>query len=248
MGGATPGGGSRRRTFVDDDDDDDDMMGSGGPSGFSFSGMPGGMPGMNGGGSRHSNKRNSFPPQSTPSAPSEITRPLKVSLEELYSGTTKHLKVGRRLMNGTTEDKVLEIQVHPGWKSGTKVRFPKAGNEQPNGDSQDLVFIVEEKPHPTFTREGNDLVCKLKIPLVDALAPTGAEKRVVDALDGKKIQVPVPGGIVKPGLESRVAGGGMPIRKDGSVKQKGDLIVRWEVTFPERLTAAQKEGIRKVLG
>lgn len=244
--GGMGGMGGRRRMYTDDDDDDDDMSGAT----FSFGGMPGGMPGN----ASRANGRQSHPgarrPTSTPgpsAPPSEIVRPLKVSLEELYSGTVKHLKVGRRLLSGATEDKVLEIQVHPGWKSGTKVRFPKAGNEQSNGDSQDLVFVVEEKPHPLFTREGNDLVCRLKIPLVDALAGSGT-RRTVDALDGRKLQVPVPSGVVKPGQESKVVGEGMPIRKDGSVKKKGDLIIKWDVVFPDRLTTSQKEGIRKVLG
>src|SRR6267154_2715421 len=147
--GGMGGMGGRRNTFDDDDDDD-------GPgTSFSFGGMPGGMPGR-------ANSRQSQPqsgrrstPTNTPASqgPSEITRPLKVTLEELYTGTIKHLKVGRRLLSGATEDKVLEIQVLPGWKSGTKVRFPKAGNEQPNGEAQDLVFVVEEKPHAVFTRE-----------------------------------------------------------------------------------------------
>jgi DnaJ family protein B protein 4 len=39
----------------------------------------------------------------------------------------------------------------------------------------------------------------------------------------------------------------MPIRKDGSVKKKGNLILKWDVVFPDRLTPSQKEGIRKVL-
>jgi len=227
------GGGGGRGRFEDDDDDDDSM------GGFSFGGMPGGM---------HTRQtRHTAPKPAASASPSEISRPLKVSLEELYTGATKRLKVGRRLQNGTTEDKVLEIQIHPGWKSGTKIRFPKAGNEQPGGDAQDLVFVVEEKEHPTFTREGNDLVCRVKIPLVDALTEGGG-KRTVEALDGRKLQVPVPKGIVKPGQESTMPGEGMPIRKDGSVKKKGDLIVKWEVVFPDRLTPAQKEGIRKVLG
>ena len=34
-----------------------------------------------------------------------------VSLKELYSGTVKRLKVGRRLLDGTTEDKVLEVHI-----------------------------------------------------------------------------------------------------------------------------------------
>ena len=217
-------------------DDDADM---GGFHSFTSGGMPGGMP--NGG--PRGRRRGSSP---APSAPPEITRPLKVSLEDLYSGATKRLKVGRRLLNGTTEDKVLEIQISPGWKSGTKIRFPKAGNEQLNGEAQDLVFVVEEKPHDKFVREGNDLITTVQLPLVEALAGSGG-KRTVDALDGRKLQIPIPGGIVKPGTTVTVPGEGMPIRKEGSVKRKGDLIVKWDVVFPDRLTPAQKEGLRKIL-
>ncbi|KIJ13388.1 hypothetical protein PAXINDRAFT_81125, partial [Paxillus involutus ATCC 200175] len=179
--------------------------------------------------------------------PSEITRPLKLSLEDLYIGATKHLKVSRKQTSGATEEKVLEIQVPPGWKSGTKIRFPRAGNEQPNGESQDLVFVVEEKPHPVFTRDEDDLICHLNIPLVEALTGSNS-KKVVELLDGRKLQVPPPFGIVKPGQETRISGEGMPIRKPGSLKKKGDLIIRWDVQFPDRLTPSQKEGLQRVLG
>ncbi|KAG1887070.1 hypothetical protein F4604DRAFT_1889842 [Suillus subluteus] len=217
--------------------DDDDIGGGGG----SFFGMPGGMPS-----GRQSPRHQSSTSTST-SAPSETTRPLKLSLEELYSGTTKHLKVSRRLLNGSTEEKVLEIQVLPGWKSGTKIRFPRAGNEQPNGEAQDLVFVMEEKPHEVFTREGDDLICRLRIPLVDAL--TGVDgKKTVTVLDGRKLQIPLPGGVVKPNQETRIPNEGMPIRKQGSMKKKGDLVVRWDVIFPDRLTPTQKEGLKKLLG
>ncbi|KAI4525974.1 hypothetical protein EV122DRAFT_269643 [Schizophyllum commune] len=234
MGGARSGRSTPRRAqsmFADDDDEDMDGTFSG------FSGMPGGM----GGGGRPR------PSQQKSQAPTEITRPLKVSLNDLYSGAVKHLKIGRRLLDGTTEDKVLEIQIHPGWKSGTKIRFPKAGNEQANGDAQDLVFVVEEKPHDKFKREGNDLIARVPIPLVDALTGSSNGRFVVEHLDGRKLQVPVPAGIVKPGQETTVPGEGMPIRKDGQVRRKGDLIIKWDVQFPDRLTPAQKEGLRKVL-
>lgn len=249
--------------------DDDQMNGSytmftdGDGSTFSSgTGMPGGMPGM---GSRSRPQRTApsrsgtsshldhgFPPSPKNEKPSEITRPLKVSLEELYGGTVKHLKVGRRLLDGTTEDKVLEIRIHPGWKSGTKIRFPQSGNEQPNGKTQDLVFVVEEKPHETFKRDGNELACSIKLSLVESLTgpPAGVTKftKTLNLLDGRKLQVSVPFGIVKPGQETTIPGEGMPIRKEGSVRNKGDLVVKWEVVFPNHLTPAQKEGIRKVLG
>lgn len=206
-----------------------------GPASF-FASMPGGMP------RRTSQRATSAPaPQ-----PSEITRPLKLSLEDLYSGSTKHLKVSRKLLDGSTEEKVLEVQILPGWKSGTKIRFPHAGNQQPSGESQDLVFIVEEKPHSVFTRDGDDLVCNSKIPLVDALTG-GDTKKVVQLLDGRKVQVSLPLGVVKPGQETRVVDEGMPIRKQASPKTKGDLVIRWDVKFPDRLTPSQKEAIRRIL-
>ena len=135
----------------------------------------------------------------------------------------------------------------PGWKSGTKVRFPRAGNEQARGESQDLVFVVEEKPHPRFTRDGNDLIVTQKLPLVEALTGDGG-KKTIEHLDGRKLQVRVPSGVVKPGQQTTITGEGMPARKEGQVHKKGDLIVKWEIVFPDRLTPSQKEGIKKVLG
>lgn len=215
---------------------------SGGGGSF-FGIMPGSMPSE-----RPSPRHQSSTSTSTSApAPSETTRPLKLSLEELFTGATKHLKVGRRLLGGSTEEKVLEIQVLPGWKSGTKIRFPRAGNEQPNGEAQDLVFVVEEKPHDVFTREGDDLICRLRIPLVDALTGVDGKKTIV-ALDGRKLQISLPGGVVKPNQETRIPNEGMPIRKQGSMKKKGDLIVRCDVVFPDRLTPSQKEGLKKLLG
>ncbi|KAG5647006.1 hypothetical protein DXG03_001730 [Asterophora parasitica] len=243
MGAGGMGGGTPRGSPFDVDDD---MSG-----GYGFSsGMPGGMPGSHHRPSSHRTRPS--PRQPSPPAPQEITRPLKVSLQDLYNGAVKRIKVGRRLLNGTTEEKVLEINIHPGWKSGTKIRFPRAGNESARGEAQDLVFVVEEKPHEVFTREGNDLIARVPLPLVEALAgpPDGGIRnhKTVEMLDGRKLQVPVPLGVVKPGQETTVPGEGMPIRKDGAAVKKGDMVVKWDVVFPARLTPSQQEGIRKVLG
>ena len=142
---------------------------------------------------------------------------------------------------------VLEINVLPGWKSGTKVRFPQAGDEQPGGKSQDLIFVVEEKPHPRFRRDGNDLIIIQELPLVEALTGEGGKKTIV-RLDGQNLQVQAPPWVVTPGQETRIPSEGMPVRKEGQTHKKGDLIVKWEIVFPDRLTPSQKEGIKKVLG
>lgn len=77
-------------------------MGGGGFGG----GMPGGFGGMDspGGGS------------SAPPPPGEIVRPLALTLEELYTGGTKRLKITRHMRNGGQEERVLEVVYKPGWK------------------------------------------------------------------------------------------------------------------------------------
>lgn len=247
MGGMGGGSGTNRRNVFDMDIDDDDI---GGSRTFGFGGgMPGGMPGGMFSSQRRTPQRSQTQAEKS-STPSEVIRPLKVSLNELYTGITKHIKVNRRLLDHTTEEKVLDINISPGFKSGTKIRFPGAGNELSTGDAQDLVFVVEEKPHDIFTRDGSDLICKMSISLLEALAggPGGIQSaKSVESLDGRRIRLQTPPAVIKPGQTTRIPGEGMPIRKDGSVVRKGDMIVRWEVTFPSKLSREQQEALRKIL-
>jgi DnaJ homolog subfamily B member 5 len=48
-------------------------------------------------------------------------------------------------------------KVKPGWKSGTKVTFQKEGDQTKGKIPSDIVFIIRDKPHPLFRREGSDL-------------------------------------------------------------------------------------------
>lgn len=91
-------------------DDDDDMSGGAGPRFTNVFGMPGGF-GGSGTRKRPSHPHASFPGSPHGTAASEVNRPLKVSLEDLYTGTTKRLKVGRKLLSGGTEEKILEVEV-----------------------------------------------------------------------------------------------------------------------------------------
>jgi DnaJ family protein B protein 4 len=236
----------------------DEDSGLGGRKRSSFgSGMPGG--GMPGGFT--SAQRPSSPHRdSTPTSVPEIIRPLALSLQELYTGTTKHLKVSRKLLNGGVEDRVLDITVLPGWKSGTKIRFPKAGNEVKSDGyeviSQDLVFVVEEKEHPTFKRDGNDLIATVEIRLVDALTnpllsssttPTPLP-RTIKHLDGRDIQIPLPRGVIKPGQKTRIPREGMPVRGKGADgHQKGDLIIEWKVEFPDVVPEQTRKELARIL-
>ncbi|KAF3955195.1 hypothetical protein CMV_019564 [Castanea mollissima] len=63
-----------------------------------------------------------------------IERTLPCSLEDLYKGTTKKMKISRDVTDSsgrpTTVEEILTIEIKPGWKKGTKITFPEKGNEQ----------------------------------------------------------------------------------------------------------------------
>lgn len=95
---------------------------------------------------------------------------LYVSLEDVAKGCTKKMKISRKVLNpdGRTtrrEDKVLTINVKPGWKAGTKITFEKEGDQTPNSIPADISFIIRDKPHPLFKREGSDIRYTAKVTL-----------------------------------------------------------------------------------
>ncbi|KAL7311676.1 Molecular chaperone (DnaJ superfamily) [Mucor circinelloides] len=184
---------------------------------------------------------NEFPRNQFQEKPRFVKRPLPVSLEELYTGTTKKLKVTRTLSNETT-DKILTVNVKPGMKAGNKISFPGEGDTLPTGKTQDLVFEVEEKPHATFIRKGDNLQTTVKLSLKEAL--TGFKKSI-PRLDGQSMAtVETQNRIIQNGQEEILIGEGMPNEETG---EKGDLIVRFQVEFPESLTPEQIESLKNIL-
>lgn len=141
-----------------------------------------------------------------------------------------------------TVEEILTIEIKPGWKKGTKITFPEKGNEQPGIIPADLVFIIDEKPHKVFTRDGNDLVVTQKISLVEALTGYTVD---LTTLDGRSLTIPI-NNVIHPGYEEVVPREGMPLPKDPS--KKGNLRIKFDIKFPSRLTPEQKAGIKKLLG
>lgn len=178
--------------------------------------------------------------------PPPVETKLPCTLEELYAGSARKMKISRNVVkpNGQlgTESEILTIDIKPGWKKGTKITFPDKGNEQPNQLPADLVFVIDEKPHDLYTREGNDLLVHRKIDLVDALAGTTVSLKT---LDGRDLVIRLTD-VVTPGYELVVAKEGMPIVKENG--RRGNLRIKFDVGFPKRLSSEQRHTIRKVLG
>ncbi|KAK5551615.1 Molecular chaperone (DnaJ superfamily) [Exophiala xenobiotica] len=173
-----------------------------------------------------------------------VERQLPVTLEDLYKGAHKKMKIKRKTFNAqgqrASEDKILEMDIKPGLKAGSKIKFSGVGDQE-EGGTQDLHFIVTEKPHATLSRDGDDLKTIIELDLKEAL--TGW-KRTVTTIDGKQLNVSG-AGPTQPGYEERFPGLGMPLSKKPG--ERGDFVVQVKVNFPTSLTAAQKGKIKEAL-
>lgn len=138
-------------------------------------------------------------------------------------------------------EEILTIEIKPGWKKGTKITFPEKGNQELGFLPADLIFVLDEKPHVLFKRDGNDLVTNQEITLLEALTGKTLE---LSTLDGRNLMIPLTD-IVKPGAEVVVPDEGMPISKEPG--KKGNLRIKIDVKYPSRLTSEQKNDLRRVL-
>lgn len=185
-------------------------------------------------------------PAAGPRKAAPIENKLPCTLEELYTGSTRKMKISRNITDTSgktlTVEEILTIEVKPGWKKGTKITFPEKGHEQPNVVPADMVFVIDERPHSVFKRDGNDLIFTHKVPLAEALTGTTV---TLTSLDGRTLTIPI-NEIITPSYEKVVPKEGMPIAKEPG--KKGNLRIKFDVKFPSRLSAEQKAGVKKFLG
>ncbi|KAJ3622716.1 hypothetical protein MTP99_019001 [Tenebrio molitor] len=169
-----------------------------------------------------------------------IEHDLYVSLEDITKGCTKKMKISRKVLqsDGTAkkEDKVLTINVKPGWKAGTKITFQREGDQGRNKIPADIVFIIRDKPHPLFKREGSDIRYTAKISLKQALCGCTIE---APTMSSTKIPLHYTSEVIKPNTVRRIQGYGLPLPKEPT--RRGDLIVNFDIKFPDTLSQPVKD-------
>ncbi|KXJ95577.1 hypothetical protein Micbo1qcDRAFT_27377 [Microdochium bolleyi] len=141
--------------------------------------------------------------------------------------------------------KVLHVHVDKGVRSGTKVEFRGEGDQAPGVQAGDVVFEIEQKPHPRFTRKEDDLFYRCEIDLVTALA---GGKIFVEHLDDRWLSIDImPGEAIANESVKMLRGQGMPAPRH---HDHGNMYIQFSVKFPERGWTTDEsafEALRKVL-
>lgn len=130
------------------------------------------------------------------------------------------------------------LRIPSGIEGGMKLRISGGGCAgEPGAPSGDLYVIVKVKEDPELMRDGEDLIHRMRVNVVEAALGTDVEVPTLNG--GSEVRIE-PG--TQPGTTLRLRGEGMPrLRGRG----RGDLKVVVDVMVPTRLTGEQRELLER---
>ena len=131
------------------------------------------------------------------------------------------------------KDKNIKIKIPAGIDDGTTIRLREYGEATAGGAKGDLYVHIRVQPHKEFTREGNLILSKVHINMIDATLGSEIEVHTVDG----PVTMKIPAG-TQSGTDFKLSGHGVPHIKTGT---RGAHIVTVNVDTPTKLTKEQKE-------
>jgi len=203
------------------------LFGGQGGANIEINGMPGGMFFQ-----RHIQK------------PQPIVKDVNISLKQAYTGIPVKVEVERWIQEGDlriNENETLHINIPQGIDAGESIVLQGSGNiinmngKSVKGDVQLNIHISNDTE---FNRNKNDLHYKKTITLKEALC---GFKLKIDHLNGNQFGLNV-NVVVFTGAKQCFKNLGMV--REGVV---GNLILEFDVKFPESLTTEQKEALSNIL-
>ena len=130
------------------------------------------------------------------------------------------------------------IRIPAGIEDGMRIRVAGAGNIGERGaPSGDLYIRVRVGEDPELIRDGDDLIHRMRINFVEASLGTEVEVPTLEGTTEVRIE---PG--TQPGATLTLRGEGMPRLKR---RGRGDLKVLVDVMVPTRLSAEQRELLKR---
>jgi len=135
----------------------------------------------------------------------------------------------------------IELKIPAGVEDGLRLQLAGSGEVGfGGGPSGDLYVDISLTPHQYFSRNGDELICELEVPLHDAVLGTMVK---IDSFDGE-VELQVPAGS-QTGDVIPVKGKGFGrLRQSG----RGDLLITIQVKIPSKLDSKQKELFRTLAG
>ena len=136
-------------------------------------------------------------------------------------------------------ERTVDLEVPAGVEANQYIVLEGQGNAgRRGGPNGDLVVIFEEKPHPFFKRNGNDIIYDLKIPFTTAAL--GDEVEIPTIEGSKKIKIEAG---IQPNEQIVIENEGIPYLNK---KKKGNLIAVVNINVPKKLNSKEKELLKQL--
>jgi molecular chaperone DnaJ len=136
--------------------------------------------------------------------------------------------------------RTVTVKVPAGVEDGMRLRLSGEGEVGPGGGPPgDLYVEISERRHPLFTRDGEDLHCRVQLPMTAAALGTEVP---LETLEGPVTLTVKPG--TQAGSVETLRGQGVP--RLHSTHGRGDLHVHLDVEIPRRLDPEQEALLRQL--
>lgn len=183
--------------------------------------------------------------QQTIQKPEPISKQVQITLEQSYQGHTMPIDIERiNIVNNmrSVEQETIYVNIPKGVDENEVLVLENKGHCINNMVRGDIKISFQITNQSEFQRRGLDLVLKKKILLKDALCGFSFE---MNHLNGKKLCVnnKTSPSIIKPNYKKVIPNMGM-VREQGT----GNMIIEFDIEFPESLTEEQITGLESLLG
>ncbi|MDR3599141.1 MAG: DnaJ C-terminal domain-containing protein [Desulfosporosinus sp.] len=156
---------------------------------------------------------------------------VQVTLEEIYNGTTRIIRVG---------EKQIEAKIPKGVRTGSKVRIAGQGGPGVSGGAAGNLYLnITVSSHARFVRDGDDL--KVDLPIDFYRAVLGGEVSV--RTFGGEVLLKIPP-LSQSGKKFRLRGKGMPNLE--KPLQHGDLLAELSIILPEGMSEQEITTLREL--
>src|ERR1700709_2001118 len=136
-------------------------------------------------------------------------------------------------------EETIIINIPAGVSEGMLLSMSGKGNAAPRGGVPgDLIILIEEIPHETLKRDGNNVIYDLHVNFVDAALGTSVEVPTIDGKVKIKIDAGTQGGKIL-----RLKSKGVP---EVNSYHRGDQLVHINIWTPKILSREERELLEKL--
>lgn len=175
--------------------------------------------------------------------PVPIIKTIEIEMIESYKGCTKPVVIERWIIENNErrqENETVYIVIPKGIDDNEIVIIRNKGNIQSDINKGDIKIFIKIINKTDFTRHGLDLVYNKQISLKEALCGFSFDMKYIDDR-AFKINNGV-GNIITPNYKKMIPNMGM-----SRGEHTGNLIIHFNIVFPEKISPTQAEELSKIL-